>query len=205
MSTLAQSGFGPHSTVARLGRLWFQWRSLSPIPLFILLLVLPADFSPKASVLAWAIFAVVAAEALRLWAVGYAGSATRTRGDSVPVLVTAGPYRHVRNPLYIANILMYSACGVIFGFTSLSVFILCYSAIQYIFIVAFEEEILEREFGSAYVDFCAKVSRWSPSIKPSCESSGHEFDLAKAFRSERSTFYSMGLMALLYVLKATVL
>src|SRR4051812_23747039 len=101
--------FSNHSSWAvRVGRWWFQKRSFSPIPLFLLLAVLPPN-----SVVSWPAFSalcvgIAVAEALRLYAVGFAGSATRTRGDGVPELVHAGPYRHVRNPLYVANIAMYT-------------------------------------------------------------------------------------------------
>ena len=205
MSSLAETGFGNYSSVAKMGRFWFQWRSLSPIPLFILLVVLPPDFVPSVSQALFAGLVIVLAESLRIWAVGHAGSATRTRGDSVPVLCTAGPYRFVRNPLYIANAAMYTACGILFGFSGLSILILFYTAIQYIFIVAFEEETLTREFGEAYTQYCEKVNRWMPSFTPSCAASDHQFDLGRGLRSERSTFYSMSLMAGLFLIKKFLL
>jgi protein-S-isoprenylcysteine O-methyltransferase Ste14 len=108
-----------YSTVARIGRTWFKWRSFSPIPFFILFVVLKPSFTPSALQMSVYLIGLVAAEMLRLFAVGYAGSATRTRGDTVPALVHAGPYRHVRNPLYVANILMYTCAGLVFGFSGL--------------------------------------------------------------------------------------
>ena len=191
----------PYSTVAKIGRVWFRFRSLSPIPLFLLLVILPQDFTPGLLQTSVAILGIFLSEALRLWSVGYAGSATRTRGDSVPQLVHAGPYRHVRNPLYVANIVMYTSAGVVFGFSGLSVLIFLFSAVEYIFIVAFEEETLLMTFGADYENFCEKVPRWFPSLTPMIESTGQQFSLEKALRSERSTFISLSLMALLLILK----
>jgi protein-S-isoprenylcysteine O-methyltransferase Ste14 len=191
----------PYSTVAKIGRVWFRFRSLSPIPLFLLLVILPQDFTPGLLQTSVAILGIFLSEALRLWSVGYAGSATRTRGDSVPQLVHAGPYRHVRNPLYVANIVMYTCAGVAFGFSGLSVLIFLFSAVEYIFIVAFEEETLLMTFGADYENFCEKVPRWFPSLTPMIESTGQQFSLEKALRSERSTFISLSLMALLLILK----
>jgi protein-S-isoprenylcysteine O-methyltransferase Ste14 len=191
----------PYSTVAKIGRVWFRFRSFSPIPLFLLLVILPQKFTPGLLQTSVAILGIFLSEALRLWSVGYAGSATRTRGDSVPQLVHAGPYRHVRNPLYVANIVMYTSAGVAFGFSGLSVLIFLFSAVEYIFIVAFEEETLLMTFGADYENFCEKVPRWFPSLTPMIESTGQQFSLEKALRSERSTFISLSLMALLLILK----
>jgi protein-S-isoprenylcysteine O-methyltransferase Ste14 len=184
----------------RVGRWWFQNRSLSPIPLFLLLVVLGPNFQLQPIGYVLALFGIFACEALRIWAVGFAGGATRTRGDKVPQLVHAGPYRFVRNPLYIANIGMYTLCGVVFGFSYLSIFIFLYSVVQYTFIVRFEEEILERSFGLAYKDYKANVPRWLPLRSP-YRTSSHLFSLSRALRSERSTFFSMTLMAILFFVK----
>jgi protein-S-isoprenylcysteine O-methyltransferase Ste14 len=194
-----------YSTVARIGRAWFKVRSFSPIPLFLLLVVLPSNFTPTPVQMTAAVVGIIVSEALRIWSVGYAGSATRTRGDSVPQLVHAGPYRYVRNPLYVANIAMYTCTGLVFGFSGLSALIFLVSAIEYIFIVAFEEETLSKLFGTSYENYCEKVPRWSPSFTPMIESTGQTFSLLKALRSERSTFFSLSLMGLLFILKKAFL
>ena len=201
VSMSSELAASPYSTVAKIGRVWFRFRSFSPIPLFLLLVILPPNFTPGLLQTSVAILGIFLSEALRLWSVGYAGSATRTRGDSVPQLVHAGPYRHVRNPLYVANIVMYTSAGVVFGFSGLSVLIFLFSAVEYIFIVAFEEETLLMTFGADYENFCEKVPRWFPSLTPMIESTGQQFSLEKALRSERSTFISLSLMALLLILK----
>ncbi|NBX82293.1 isoprenylcysteine carboxylmethyltransferase family protein [bacterium] len=191
----------PFSTVAKIGRAWFKVRSFSPIPLFLLLVILTPKFQPSLLQYSIALSAIVLAEMLRIWSVGFAGSATRTRGETVPQLVHAGPYRYVRNPLYIANIVMYTAAGVLFGFSGLSVLIFLMSSVEYIFIVAFEEETLLKTFETAYENYCEKVPRWSPSFTPLIEATQHSFSLQRALRSERSTFFSMAMMALLFILK----
>ena len=49
----------------------------------------------------------------RLWGVCYAGSETRTtNGVGATFLVVTGPYAHVRNPLYIGNMMMYLGIGI---------------------------------------------------------------------------------------------
>lgn len=190
---------------AQIGRTWFRWRSLSPVPLFLMLFILPPDFNCHALQYGLLVMGVLLAEGLRLWAVGYAGSTTRTRGDVVQQLVHAGPYRYVRNPLYIANIAMYTFCGLIFGFGLLSLFIFVYSTIEYYFIVSFEEQILSRTFGNIYLDYIQQVPRWLPSFRPACKSSDHKFCLRSALKSEKSTFYSMAAMLLGFFIKSYLL
>lgn len=189
----------------RLGRFWFHWRSFSPVPLFFAMLILKPDFQPTPAVYLGVSLGILLAEGLRIWAVGYAGSRTRTREDSVEDLVHMGPYRFVRNPLYVANILMYTLCGVLFGFIYLTVIVFIYSVIQYHFIVAFEENVLEKTFGDAYQAYLTWVPRWIPALTPQIGISLQEFDLQKALRSERSTFFSMAAMAILCLLKGIFL
>lgn len=190
---------------AQIGRTWFRWRSFSPVPLFLMLFLLPADFICSNLQYGLLVAGVVLAEGLRLWAVGYAGSTTRTRGDTVQQLVHAGPYRYVRNPLYIANIVMYTLCGVIFGFRLLSLFIFVYSSVEYFFIVSFEEQILSKTFGQSYLEYMRSVPRWVPALRPACSSSEHHFSFLQALKSEKSTFYSMGAMVIGFLIKSFLL
>lgn len=190
------------TAIAKVGRWWFQRRSVTPLPLFLLLVLLPPQFSLSGIPLVLTVVGILASEGLRLWAVGYAGSATRTRGDSVPVLVHAGPFRHLRNPLYVANTVMYTLTACLFGFYQLSLVMFAFSIVQYSFIVAFEEETLIRTFGSSYERYCEKVPRWVPSLLPRIEASQHAFHLKKALRSERSTLFAMAAMTALYLVKA---
>jgi len=186
---------------AQVGRTWFKWRSFSPVPFFLLMLVLPADFRADGWTVALAVFGVVLAESLRIWAVGHAGSATRTRGDTVPELVHAGPYRYVRNPLYIANIVLYTMVGVIGGFYYLSLAIFIVSVLEYIFIVQFEEHVLKQTFGPNYREFLARVPRWLPAFTPRIASTPHTFSLSRGLRSEKSTLILIGVMVALFGIK----
>lgn len=170
----------------------------------MLCLILPAQFRLSGAQL-WLVAAgVLLAEWVRIWAVGHAGSVTRTRGDTVPRLIHAGPFRYVRNPLYLANIAMYALCGVAFGFGWFSLFIAAYFAVQYHFIVAFEEDTLRREFGVAYAFYCARVARWLPAFSPTVETSSHPFELKKALRSERATLLALVVIAALVIWKRSL-
>jgi protein-S-isoprenylcysteine O-methyltransferase Ste14 len=186
---------------AKIGRWWFKNRSVSPLPFFLLMIVLPPEIVLDPQGIVWVALGIVLAESLRLWAVGHAGSATRTRGDKVNDFVHAGPYRWVRNPLYIANIALYSLIGVLFGFRILSLIVFVYSCIQYSFIVRFEEGILTETFGGQYLEYRKHVPRWFVFSRPLYSASHHAFDFKRAVRSERSTLLLLLAMALCFAAK----
>ena len=75
-------------------------------------------------------------------------------------IVTAGPYRFTRNPIYAGMFLLLIGLAVAFDslwlLVALAVF---YPVIRY-GVVAREERYLERKFGGAYLDYKAKVRRW---------------------------------------------
>jgi protein-S-isoprenylcysteine O-methyltransferase Ste14 len=87
-------------------------------------------------------------------------------GTNVPTnrpttaLVTDGPYRYSRNPIYIALFLIYAGIGAAAdNLWILALGILLFPILRY-GVVAREERYLERKFGQAYLDYKAAVRRW---------------------------------------------
>ncbi len=76
------------------------------------------------------------------------------------VLVTSGPYRLTRNPMYLGMAFLYVALafafGVIWALALLPVVIVIVDR----FVIAREEPYLERKFGQAYRDYKVRVRRW---------------------------------------------
>jgi len=81
-------------------------------------------------------------------------------------LVVSGLYRHMRNPMYVAVLLLIFGQGLFFG----SIRIVEYGTMVWLgffaFIVLYEEPTLRGKFGAEYQDFCAKVPRWIPRLRP---------------------------------------
>jgi protein-S-isoprenylcysteine O-methyltransferase Ste14 len=75
-------------------------------------------------------------------------------------IVTTGPYRFVRNPIYVGMFLVLAALAI--GVDSLWPLIALapfHLVIRY-GVVAREEAYLERKFGGAYLEYKARVRRW---------------------------------------------
>lgn len=75
-------------------------------------------------------------------------------------LVTEGPFRFSRNPMYVAMALLYVGAASWYGSVwPLLLFPLVIFVISR-FVIAREEAYLERRFGSEYVAYKRRVRRW---------------------------------------------
>ena len=94
------------------------------------------------------------------------GRGTLSPADPPTRLVIAGPYRHVRNPMYAAVLFILAGEVLLSGNAGLALYALAFFVITSLFIARFEEPYLERTFGAEYVDYRANVPRWIPRIAP---------------------------------------
>lgn len=81
-------------------------------------------------------------------------------------LVVSGAYRRVRNPMYVAVVSMVAGQAALFSDLGL----LLYAALLWLgfhlFVIAYEEPTLRREFPEDYAAFFAAVPRWRPRLTP---------------------------------------
>ena len=103
-----------------------------------------------------------AAAILAAWSFGSFG---RARTSALPIrpaaaLVTDGPYRFTRNPMYVSLALLYA--GLALGFNVFWALVLLPAAIAIMrfHVIAGEEHYLERRFGEEYLGYKARVRRW---------------------------------------------
>jgi protein-S-isoprenylcysteine O-methyltransferase Ste14 len=75
-------------------------------------------------------------------------------------LVTSGPYRVTRNPMYVGMVFLYIALAFAFGVMWALVFLPAVIVIIDRFVIAREAPYLERKFGQTYRDYKARVRRW---------------------------------------------
>jgi protein-S-isoprenylcysteine O-methyltransferase Ste14 len=173
----------------KLGYFLFRIRSFTPIPLIILLIIFahPSELS-----FGIGFVIVILGELLRIWAVGYAGAATRTRSMGAALqLVTTGPYAYVRNPLYLGNFLLSLGVCIISGvYWMIPIFLAGY-IFQYLPIIFSEESHLRKECGKIYDEYYANVPRFIPKMRPYANRSDHDFSPRRAIKSERRTFVAI--------------
>jgi protein-S-isoprenylcysteine O-methyltransferase Ste14 len=130
--------------------------------------------SPMAYRAVFAIAALfcVAAAALRTWGTAYLNPEVMVDARlHTTRLVADGPYRYVRNPLYLGNVFLAIGFGLMasrIGFIVLIVGMLVYS---YRLILR-EEEGIEASQGDSYRAYCAAVPRLFPSLVPKLPASG---------------------------------
>ncbi len=75
-------------------------------------------------------------------------------------LVTDGPYRWSRNPMYVGLLALHLAVTLLLNSTwGLVLFPAAVAALRWL-VIAKEEAYLTRRFGDAYRDYCTRVRRW---------------------------------------------
>ena len=75
-------------------------------------------------------------------------------------LVTSGPYRFSRNPMYLAFILIQAGIGLVVNSWWLFIALLPAWIILRWGVIAREEQYLAERFGDAYLDYKTAVRRW---------------------------------------------
>ncbi len=181
----------------------FKYRSYTPIPFLILMLIFE-NAAVTSLIIGFAISLI--GELLRLWGVSWAGSETRTTGGvGGTFLVISGPFAHVRNPLYVGNILLYLGLGIMSMslFPYLQIIAILFFIVQYHFIVKEEEEFLKTKFSDDYKKYLDNVPRFGWRLAPYKNDSipQPEFILSKGIKSELRSLQAFGIASLLIIVK----
>jgi len=91
------------------------------------------------------------------------GKGTPAPFDPPRRLVVRGPYRFVRNPMYIGAALAIAGAAVFYKSLALAAFVAGFLLVTHLFVVIYEEPTLRRTFGPDYSEYCLHVHRWQPS------------------------------------------
>jgi protein-S-isoprenylcysteine O-methyltransferase Ste14 len=143
----------------------------------------------RARVLARILFALGAflvglAAAIRTWAAAYLRSdVVHDMNLHVETLVADGPYRHVRNPLYLGTLLMTVGLGFLasrLGFAILA----GGAALRILRLIGREEAKLAEQQGEKFRAYCRRVPRLSPALRARVPAGGLEPRWGQAFVGE---------------------
>ena len=104
--------------------------------------------------------------ALAVWCIltfALFGKGTPAPFDPPRRLVVLGPYRYVRNPMYLGAAIALAGAALFYGSVAVAVYAAGFLLVMHVFVVWYEEPALRAAFGAAYEVYCGEVRRWWPS------------------------------------------
>ncbi len=148
------------------------------------MLIFPATFSCTRFIAG--VVLLIAGQLLRLWAAGYIPK-YRTEVIGAPVLITWGPYKWIRNPLYAGNALMGLGWSLMAGWWWVAAFAAAFLILYSLIVIPAEEEFLAGKFGVQYEDYRKKVPAlipWPRAGFPSASPHEKPFDAKRSWEQE---------------------
>ena len=109
-----------------------------------------------------------AGAAIALWCISafvWVGSGTPAPFDPPRRLVMRGPYRFVRNPMYLGAALALAGAALFYRSAILLTYVFVFLLACHLFVVWYEEPTLQRSFGAEYEAYCHRVRRWWPRMR----------------------------------------
>ena len=185
-----------------VGGWFFRNRSLTPIPIALVLLAVPAMASAR-SLWPLGVALVILGQAIRVWTVRHIGVISRTRASRLGPLVVSGPYLLVRNPIYVGNWFLWTGFTIWSGVLWMLPVVWIVFILQHRAIVRWEEKLLLEKFGAPYANYLKTVNRWWPSgvfVPAGTPSAPHSW--SDTLFSERGTLIAVTLTSLLMVAKS---
>lgn len=124
---------------------------------------LPFAIPAWARPLGWAL--ALAGALLALWCI--ATFVARGRGTPAPFdppreFVAAGPYRYVRNPMYIGGFGVLLGAGLALRSPAIVGLAFVFLLLTHLLVLLYEEPALTRRFGDPYRQYKSSVHRWLP-------------------------------------------
>ncbi len=92
----------------------------------------------------------------------FIGRGTPAPFDPPRRLVARGPYRHVRNPMYLGAGLALIGAALFYETGALWAYAGGFLLVTHLLVVLYEEPTLRQTFGQEYEEYCRRVRRWWP-------------------------------------------
>jgi protein-S-isoprenylcysteine O-methyltransferase Ste14 len=193
--------------LSRVGYVFFRHRDgLFPLIFLVLALVVrPAYFLGNETldlfVTGIGIVCALAGGLVRILTIGlvYIRRGGKDRKVFAENLVTDGIYAHVRNPMYLGNLLIAAGISLVSGSPWLYAGVFPLFLLIYISIVAEEERFLSSKFGDGYDAYCRAVPRFWPNLRGVQGTFGnYQFNWKRVIKKEYGT--TCVLLAAVYLL-----
>jgi protein-S-isoprenylcysteine O-methyltransferase Ste14 len=92
------------------------------------------------------------------------GRGTPAPFDPPRRLVVRGPYRYVRNPMYLGAGLALAGAALFYQSGALLAYAVVFFLVMHFFVVLYEEPVLRQTFRKDYDAYCGQVRRWVPTL-----------------------------------------
>jgi protein-S-isoprenylcysteine O-methyltransferase Ste14 len=124
--------------------------------------VLPQASRRQFACLICGVTAIAIGFGVLMWAWGlFRKSGTSTRPTHhATALVTSGPFRFSRNPMYLAIVIMLLGIAAWVGSLPMLIAPVGFFAFTSLVFIPYEERRLRETFGAAYLSFTQRVRRW---------------------------------------------
>lgn len=90
------------------------------------------------------------------------GRGTPALFDPPRQFVAAGPYRYVRNPMYIGGFILFIGLALYLRSLSILLMAVVLVPVVHLLVVLYEEPTLKRKFDGPYENYLSTVARWLP-------------------------------------------
>jgi protein-S-isoprenylcysteine O-methyltransferase Ste14 len=113
------------------------------------------------------IIATATGAALAVWCIlsfAVIGRGTPAPFDPPRCLVVRGPYRHVRNPMYLGAGVALAGAALFYQTAALLAYAAAFFLFMHLVVVLYEEPTLRQTFGKDYEAYSRQVGRWWPRV-----------------------------------------
>jgi protein-S-isoprenylcysteine O-methyltransferase Ste14 len=112
---------------------------------------------------------IAAGLTLFIWTVSLfasVGKGTLAPWDPTSKLVVSGPYRYVRNPMITGVGTILAGEALFFRSWGIAIELAVFAVVNAVYFPLVEEPGMRRRFGTEYDEYCARVPRWIPRVRP---------------------------------------
>ncbi len=101
---------------------------------------------------------------MSIWSFSSVGKGTLAPFDETKKLIVVGLYRYVRNPMYLAVMMILLAESWFFWSSRLLLYTSICFVVANLIVIGYEENRLKYKYGDEFRRYCAHVGRWIPHI-----------------------------------------